>query len=60
MGVFIRDRPKVGRVAEAIGGLGDREPLDEEGAEGFVLLMGGVGRFEEEAGEVCELFLLYL
>ena len=29
------------------------EPLDEEGAEGFVQSMGGVGRFEEDAGEVC-------
>jgi hypothetical protein len=40
------------RVSEAFGDLGARESLDEEGAEGFVLALSGVGGFEEDAGEV--------
>jgi len=40
-------------VAAAAGGLGRGEAFDEEGAEGFVLAMGGVLRLEEEASEIC-------
>ena len=39
-------------VAEAASGLGTGEAIDEEGAEGLVLTVGGVGGFEEDAGEV--------
>ena len=42
-------------VSELFGGLGTGESLDEEGSEGLVLPVGGVGRFQEEAG-----FLSYL
>src|SRR5262249_55401541 len=38
------------RVAEASGGLGRGEALDEEGAERLVLSMGGVGGLQEAAG----------
>jgi hypothetical protein len=34
-------------VAEAVGGLFGAELVDEEGAEGFLLAMGGVGGLEE-------------
>ncbi len=37
-------------IAES-GGLGRWEALDEEGAEGLVLSMGGVGGLQEAAGE---------
>jgi hypothetical protein len=48
-------------VAEALGGLGGRDPLEEVGAEGFVLAVGGVGRFEEDLPDidVCYLFDLF-
>jgi len=36
-------------VSEAFGNLGHGESLDEEGAEGLVLAVGGVGGFKEEA-----------
>jgi len=39
-------------VTEATSGLGAGEVIDEEGAECFVLTVGGVGGLEEEAGEV--------
>ena len=39
-------------VTEATSGLGAGETVDEEGPEGFVLTVGGVGGLEEEAGEV--------
>ena len=39
------------RVAEASGRLGRREAVDEEGAEGFVLSMGGAGGLQEPAGQ---------
>ena len=39
-------------VPEATSGLDAGEAIDEEGAEGFVLAVGGVGGFEEEMGEV--------
>ena len=39
-------------IAEAAGDLGGGEALDEEGAEGLVLAVGGVGGLEEGAGEV--------
>ena len=40
------------RIAEAAGGLFGRELVDEEGAEGFVLAMSGVGGVEEGLGGV--------
>jgi len=44
--------PKTPRcIAEASGRLGRRETVDEEGPEGFVLPMGGVGGLQEAAGE---------
>src|SRR5262249_52518965 len=39
------------RVAEASGRLGRREAVDEEGAEGFVLSLGGAGGLREPAGQ---------
>ena len=39
-------------VAEAARDLGTRESLHEEGTEGLVLAVGGVGRFEEDASKV--------
>ena len=39
-------------VTEATSGLGAGEAIDEEGAEGFVLAVGGVGGLEEDPGEV--------
>src|SRR5258708_34635235 len=44
-------------VTEALGGLGGRDPLDEVGAEGFVLAVGGVGRFEEDLPDVAVCYL---
>ena len=38
-------------VAEASGRLGGGETVDEEGPEGFVLSMGGVGGLQEAAGQ---------
>ena len=40
-------------IAEAASGLVTGQSLDEVGAEGLVLAMGGVGGFEEDPGEVC-------
>jgi hypothetical protein len=40
-------------VSEPSSDFGASEPLDEEGAEGFVLALGWIGGFEEHAGEVC-------
>jgi hypothetical protein len=39
-------------VTEAASHLDAGETVDEEGAEGLVLAMGGVGGFEEDLGEV--------
>jgi hypothetical protein len=39
-------------VTEATSHLDAGETVDEEGAEGLVLAMGGVGRFEEDPGKV--------
>lgn len=39
-------------IAETAGDLGGGEAIDEEGAEGLVLAVGGVGGLEEDAGEV--------
>ena len=39
------------RVPEAGGGFGGWDAIDEEGPEGFVLPMGGVGGLQEPAGE---------
>jgi hypothetical protein len=41
------------RVAEPARDFGAGEPVDEGGAEGFVLALGRVGGFEEHAGDVC-------
>jgi hypothetical protein len=45
------DAKAAGGIAEACGGLGGGEALDEVGAEGFVLAMGGGGGLEEVACE---------
>ena len=45
------DAEAAGGVAEACGGLGGGESLDEVGAEGLVLAVGGVGRLEKAVGE---------
>jgi hypothetical protein len=42
----------IGGVAEAVGDLGGREALDEIGAQGLVLPVGGVGGYEEDTREV--------
>ena len=39
-------------VTEAASGLDAGKTVDEEGAEGLVLTVGGVGGFEEDPGEV--------
>ena len=39
-------------IAKSAGGLLTGQPLDEVGAEGFILTMGRVGWFQEDAGEV--------
>lgn len=39
------------RIAETAGGLGGGEALDEEGTQGLVLAMSGVGWLQEEAGQ---------
>jgi hypothetical protein len=39
-------------VAEASGSLSGGDPLDEEGTQGLVLAMGGMGRLEEAMGEI--------
>ena len=43
-------------VTEAASNLDAGEAVDEEGAEGLVLAMGGVGGFEEDLGEVRYFF----
>jgi len=40
------------RVTEAASDLGTGGTLNEEGAEGLVLAVGGVGGFEEDLGKV--------
>jgi len=40
------------RVTEAASDLGTGNPFNEEGAEGLVLAVGGVGGFEEDHGKV--------
>jgi len=45
-----------GLPSEATRGFGRGEPLDEVGAQGFVLAMGGIGRLQEDGGEVRFLF----
>ena len=39
-------------VTEATSDLGAGNLVDEEGSQGLVLAMGGVGGFEEDPGEV--------
>jgi hypothetical protein len=38
-------------ITEAGGGLSRGDPLDEEGPQGFVLPMGGVGGLQEPASQ---------
>jgi len=40
-------------VAEALGSLCGGEPLDEEGTQGLVLTLGGIGGLKEAMGEIC-------
>jgi hypothetical protein len=47
-----QDAETAGGVAEAAGDLGGGEAVHEEGAEGLVLAVGGVGGIEEDPGEV--------
>jgi len=46
------DAEAAGGIAEAAGDDVGGEAIEEEGAEGFILAMGGVAWFEEELGEV--------
>ena len=46
-----QDAEAAGRVAEARGGLGGGKSLDEVGAEGLVLAVGGVDRLQKAVGE---------
>jgi len=39
-------------VTEAASDVGTGDPLHEEGAEGIILAVGGVGRIEEGMGKV--------
>ena len=45
------DAKAAGRVTESSGDFGGRDTVDEEGPEGFVLPMGGVGGLQEAAGQ---------
>ena len=42
-------------IAETPGDFLGGKSIDEEGTQGFVLPMGGIGRFQEEASVVCYL-----
>ena len=46
-----------GRVAEAAGGLLERDIVDEERAQGFVSAVGAVFRGEEAPGGVLHVFM---
>ena len=46
-----QDAKAAGRVTESIGHFGGGNTLDEEGSEGFVLPMGGVGGRQEAASQ---------
>ena len=45
------DTKAAGCVAESSGGFGGWDAVDEEGPEGFVLSMVGVGGLQEEASQ---------
>ena len=46
--------PKTARgVAEVSCGLGRGKTLNEVGPQGLILAMGGIGRIQEHAGEIC-------
>jgi len=47
-----KDATAARSVTEAASDFGAREPLDDESPKGLVLAMGGVGGFEEDAGEI--------
>ena len=47
-----QDAKAAGGVTESAGDFGAGEAIDEEGAEGLVSAVGGVGRLEEDSGEV--------
>lgn len=47
-----QDAKTSGRVAKAAGGLLGRELVDEEGAQGLVLAVGGIGGLEKNLGEI--------
>ena len=47
-------------IAEAAGGLLGGESVDEEGAQGFVLAVGGVGGLEESLGGSVSFLCLLL
>ena len=47
-----QDAKAAGGVTEAAGNFGTGDVVHEEGAEGLVLAVGGVGGFEENLGEV--------
>ena len=49
---------RAGGVAEAIGGEGERELVDEEGAQGLVAAVVGKGGAEEAVGEVGHDYIL--
>ena len=51
-GIVDEDTEATWGVTEAASDLGAGNLVDEEGSQGLVLAMGGVGGFEEDAGEV--------
>ena len=51
--VMTEDAETTVAIAEALGSLLGGEFVDEESAQGLVLAVGGIGRVEEEPGEVC-------
>ena len=48
--MMAQDAKRAWGIAKALGDVNRGDPFDEEGAEGFVLALGGGGGLEEEAG----------
>ena len=52
-----QDAEAAGGITEAFGGFGGRELFHEEGSQGFVLAVSGVGGFQESTDHWYYLFL---
>ena len=51
-----KDTKAARSVTETASDFSARKPLDDKGPEGLVLVMGGFGGFEEDAGEIRYFF----